>query len=315
MGSSLAGRGRGRPGSRVFFFLLPTVYKLFMPHPQQDVCCLMGDPVAANPTQYMLEKAFAVADLDWRFLTFEVSAADFETALKAARIFEFRGVMLAPPHRGEVHRLLESVTDVARLSGQVNCIQQHKDGLRGLNTEGQSLRRLADGRVTFKGVKAVILGAGRTAKSMAAELALGGAASIELVCIKPEQAEPLVDALRSDPQTAAVECQAIPWPSSGPVAITDDCRLLLNGTPVGRNDSNATLPIDVQRLPAELVVADMTFNPPNSRLVRDARKRGLHTIDGLALLVEHAAIAFEIWTGRKPDREAMREAVEEFLVL
>src|SRR5687768_14668746 len=40
-------------------------------HPQQDVCCLMGDPIAGNPTQYMLEKAFAVADLDWRFLTFE----------------------------------------------------------------------------------------------------------------------------------------------------------------------------------------------------------------------------------------------------
>jgi shikimate dehydrogenase len=84
---------------------------------------------------------------------------------------------------------------------------------------------------------------------------------------------------------------------------------------VGRNDSNAALPIDIAGLPAETVVADMTFNPPNSRLIRDARKRGLHTIDGLSLLVEQAAIAFEIWTGRKPDREAMREAVEEFLAL
>ena len=39
---------------------------------QQDVCCLIGDPVAGNPTQYMLEKAFDAARLDWRFLTFEV---------------------------------------------------------------------------------------------------------------------------------------------------------------------------------------------------------------------------------------------------
>jgi shikimate dehydrogenase len=286
-----------------------------MPHPQQDVCCLMGDPVAANPTQYMLEKAFAVADLDWRFLTFEVSAADFETALKAARIFEFRGIMLAPPHRGEVHRLLESVTDAARLSGQVNCIEQANSGLRGVNTEGQALRRLAEGLVGFKGLKAALLGAGRTAKSMAAELALAGAASIELHCIKPEQAEPLVAALRSDPQTASVDCRAAPWPSDDMIAVADDCRLLVNATPIGRNDSNAAVPIDLQRLPAELVVADMTFNPPNTRLMREARKRGLRTVDGLSLLVETAAIAFEIWTGRKPDREAMREAVEEFLVL
>jgi shikimate dehydrogenase len=284
-------------------------------HPQQDVCCLMGDPVAGNPTQYMLEKAFAVADLDWRFLTFEVSAADFEAALKAARIFEFRGVMLAAPHRGEVHRFLESVSDAARLSGQVNCIQKHQNGLRGLNTEGQALRRLCDGRVTLKGVRATILGAGRTAKSIAAELALAGAASIELVCIKPEQADPLIASLKNDPQTASVECRVTPWPPEGSIAVADDCRLLVNATPVGRHDPNATLPIDVEKLPSELTVVDIVYNPPTTRLMRDCRKRGMTTIDGLTLHVEQAAVAFEIWTGRKPDREAMREAVEEFLVL
>jgi shikimate dehydrogenase len=49
--------------------------------------------------------------------------------------------------------------------------------------------------------------------------------------------------------------------------------------------------------------------------MRASGQRGLPTIDGLTLHVEQAAVAFEIWTGRKPDREAMREAVEEFLVL
>lgn len=285
-------------------------------HPQQDVCCLMGDPIAGNPTQYMLEKAFAVADLDWRFLTFEVSAADFELALKGARVFEFRGIMLAPPHRGEVHRLLESVTDVARLSGQVNCIEQHNGGLRGLNTEGQALRRLTESKLTFKGLKAVILGAGRTAKSMSAELALAGAASIELICDKPEQAEPLVAALRSDAQTSGVDIRVTPWPSgSATIAVADDVRLLVNATPVGRHDPNAVQPINMDRLPPELAIVDMVFNPPKTRLVRDARKRGLFTVDGLTLHVEQAAVAFETWTGRKPDREAMREAVEEFLVL
>jgi len=276
----------------------------------------MGDPVAGNPTQYMLEKAFAVADLDWRFLTFEVSAADFEAALRGARIFDFRGIMLAPPHRGEVHRLLESVTDAARLSGQVNCIEQHNSGLRGVNTEGQALRRLVEGRVALKGLKAVILGAGRTAKSMAAELALAGTASIELVCDKPEQAERLVVALRNDPQTSAVDCRVTPWPPRGAsITIADDCRLLVNATPVGRNEPHAALPIEIDRLPAEAVVVDMVYNPPTTRLVRDAAKRNLPTVDGLTLHVEQAAVAFELWTGRKPDRDAMREAVEEFLVL
>jgi shikimate dehydrogenase len=283
---------------------------------QQDVCCLMGDPVAGNPTQYMLEKAFAVADLDWRFLTFEVSADDFEVALKGARIFDFRGVMLAPPHRGQVSNFVDSVTDAARLAHQVNCLVQQGGQLRGHNTEGQALRRLVDGRFSLKGAKAMILGSGRLARSFAAELALAGAATLELVCIAPVQAEPLVKALSEDPQTAAVECRITSWPASnGMIPVADSLQLLVNATPVGRQDPSARLPLAVDVLPPALLVADVVYHPPDTRLAREARQRGLHVIDGLALLVEQAALAFELWTGKQADRAAMREAVEEFLVL
>ncbi|HMO83924.1 MAG TPA: hypothetical protein PKC18_03285, partial [Lacipirellulaceae bacterium] len=181
---------------------------------QQDVCCLMGDPIAGNPTQYMLEKAFAQADLDWRFLTFEVSKDDFATALAGARVFDFRGVMLAPPHRGQVSSYLESVTDAARLAHQVNCLSQHDGQLRGHNTEGQALRKLIGGSLTIPGLCATILGSGRLARSFAAELALAGAARIELVCIAPAQAEPLAAALRDDPQTATTEVRITNWPAA-----------------------------------------------------------------------------------------------------
>lgn len=283
---------------------------------QQDVCCLLGDPVAGNPTQYMLEKAFAAADLDWRFLTFEVSADDFEAALKGARVFDFRGVMLAPPHRGQVSSFVESVTDAARLAHQVNCLSQHGGELRGHNTEGQALRLLVERRLPIKGAKATILGSGRLARSFAAELALAGAAAIELVCVAPVQAEPLAKALADDAQTAATACRITPWPTgNGMIGVADDVRLLINATPVGRHDPKARLPVAVELLPPGMLVADVVYNPPETRLIRDARQRSLHVIDGLTLLVEQAALAFELWTARKADREAMREAVEEFLVL
>lgn len=284
-------------------------------HTQQDVCCLMGDPVAGNPTQYMLEKAFAVAELDWRFLTFEVSAADFEAGLRGARIFDFRGAMLAKPHRGQAHRFIESMTDAARLSGQVNCVERRGEELRGHNTEGQALRRLIEGSTALKGVQATVLGCGRLVKSVVAELALAGAAAMEIVCVEPAEVEPLVKALGDEPQTAAVTCRVSAWPTTGTIALAEACRLLINATKIGRHDSGAQLPIDLGALAKETVVVDAVYNPPTTRLMRDARKAGMTTVDGLTLLVEQAAIAFEIWTGRKADRDAMREAVEEFLVL
>ena len=275
----------------------------------------MGDPVAGNPTQYMLEKAFAAGDLDWRFLTFEVSAGDFEAALHGVRIFGFRGVMLAPPHRGQVHRFLQTTSDAARLSGQVNCLQLVDGQLRGHNTESSALKKLIEGRTPLKDVKAVILGAGRLAKSFAAELALAGAAQIDLMCVEPPQAEPLIAALREEPKTAAVACRAIPWPQGAAMAIDADVRLLINATPVGRSEKDARLPIEIDQLPPQVTVVDATDHPTASRLIRDASHKKLNAIDGLTLLVEQAAAAFEIWTGRKADREAMRDAAEEFSAL
>ena len=64
-----------------------------------------------------------------------------------------------------------------------------------------------------------------------------------------------------------------------------------------------------------MVVADVVFNPPQTRLLRDAKQRGCQTLDGLAMLVNQAVIGFKIWTEVDPDPNVMREALEEYLEL
>ena len=63
----------------------------------------------------------------------------------------------------------------------------------------------------------------------------------------------------------------------------------------------------------DLVVADVMFNPPRTRLIRDAEDRGCRTLDGLGMLVNQGVIGFKIWTGIDPDPVIMRDALEEFL--
>jgi shikimate dehydrogenase len=272
----------------------------------------MGDPVAGNPTQYMLEKAFAAGRLDWRFLTFEVPTIDFEGALRGARIFGFHGIMLAPPHRSTVLPYLEGLTNVARLCGQVNCIKQAGGRLYGDNTEGRALRQLVEQVVDLTGAKITIVGAGRLAKALAAELSLSGASEIVFACRRPETIAEFVDTLVASTPLESCRTETL---TAQPLAIHSDCRLVVNATPIGRMQPREQVPIDVNSLPSRAIVADVIYNPPQTWLLRTAKELGCPTIDGLTLLIEQVALAFETWTGAAADRQAMREAVEEFLVL
>ncbi|NOY30791.1 MAG: shikimate dehydrogenase [Planctomycetes bacterium] len=281
--------------------------------PQQDVCCLIGEPVAGNPTQYMLEKAFEAARLDWRFLTFEVSPLELEGALRGVRIFGFHGLMLAPPHRSRVQPYLEELGDAARISGQVNCIQQKEGRLHGYNTEGRALRQLLEQAGSLKDARVTILGAGRLARAIGAELAIVGVGELIFGCREPDSAEKLVQTLKD--QTPLEHCHAVRVDSENPLAINNECQALINATPVGRNGPDERLALSLENLSKAAVVADVVYNPPQTWLICEAADRECATIDGLTLLIEQAALAFEIWTGVSANRQAMREAVEEFLVL
>jgi shikimate dehydrogenase len=62
-----------------------------------------------------------------------------------------------------------------------------------------------------------------------------------------------------------------------------------------------------------LIVADVVFNPPQTKLLREAEQRGCTTLDGLGMLVNQAVICFKIWTGVDPDPAVMRDALDEYL--
>ena len=282
-------------------------------HPQQDVCCLMGDPIAGNPTQYMLEKAIEAGRLDWRFLTFEIPALEFEGALRGARIFGFHGIMLAPPHDAIVIPYLEEVSDAARLSGQVNCIHQISGRLCGENTQGRALRHLVQQSVELSGAQITILGDGPSVRCLAAELAYAGVREIILVCRQSEAIEDFMNQLVEQTPLVNARCEVVD--AEVQLALGSECRLLVNTQSDGDDSQPQQILPDLSSLSHETVVADLLYNPPETTLLQQARERGCTTIDGLMLLIEQTALAFETWTNASADRQAMREAVEEFLVL
>jgi shikimate dehydrogenase len=263
---------------------------------------LIGKPVAGNPTEEMLEAAFAAAGLDARYVSLEVEPDALADAVGGLRALGLGGFHVTVPHKVAVVPLLGRLTEAASLAGAVNCVKRDGDTLVGDNTDGrgflESLRTVVDPR----GISAVVIGAGGAARAIVAELSLAGAARIAVVNRTVERAEELcADGL----------CEA--------AALTDRWMIpagvdvVVQATTVGMGDEDARLPLVWPD--GEGVAADVVISPPRTAFLRDAEAAGRTTLDGLGMLVAQAAVGFRWWTGLAADTDAMRAALVRELAL
>lgn len=280
---------------------------------KQELVGCFGYPVAENPTQAMIEPAFRDMGLDWRYLTLEVRPEGLSAAVAGARAFGFQGFNCTIPHKVEVIQHLDGLGESAELMGAVNCVVRRDGKLIGENTDGKgfvaSFRELDDPA----GKTMVLLGAGGAARAIGVEMALAGVKKIVLVNRSEQRGrelEVLFSGKLNDAVGGGLEIEYVSW--DGDFVVGDDVDILVNATSIGLfPDVDARIPLDVGSLRAGMVVADVIPNPPETRLVREARAAGCRVIDGLGMLVAQGVIGIEYWTGRSPDPAVMRRGLEE----
>jgi len=273
---------------------------------KQELTACFGKPVAENPTQAMIEAAYAHHNLFWRYLTIEVDPADLKAAVAGARAMGFRGFNCTIPHKVAVIQHLDGLGESASVMGAVNCVVRKGEKLIGENTDGkgflESLREVMDP----KGKNIVVFGAGGAARAITVELALAGAAGFQIVNRGIQRGEELTTLLK---EKVKAKVDFIPWKTT--FKIPAQTHVVINATSIGLfPDVNARLDFDTATLRPEMVVADVIPNPPETNLVRDARKAGCKVLDGLGMLVNQGVIGIKHWTGIDPDPSVMRKALE-----
>jgi shikimate dehydrogenase len=277
----------------------------------QPLLALLACPVGGNPTQYLVERAFARGGLDWRYLSFEVPPESLDGAVRGLRALGFRGAHCGDPHKQAVLPLLDRVTETAAMVGAVNFIFRDADALVGDNTEGMAVVETIRRTLDPAGKQIVILGAGRMAKATAVALAAAGAAGLAVINRTESRAAELAALIRE--RFPSVQAAAAAW--AGEYAVPPEVEILIHATSLFHDSSEASLPLAADSLRPELLVVDATANAPQTWLLQEAGRRGCKTIDGLVVFLEQAAIGLQLWTGVNPDRAMLQEAAEEFLGL
>ncbi len=274
---------------------------------------VFGHPAAENPGVVIQEAAFRDLGLErWHFLTIDVEPARLGDAILGLKAMNFRGINCTVPHKIEVLKYIDKVAPSAKLIGAVNTIINDSGVLTGENTDGQGFMiALESAGVAARGKKVVVLGAGGAARAICVELALAGASRLTIVNIPKDMAlgEGLVRIL-TDNTTVAVDY--VPWVDKFRIPAGTD--ILVNATSIGLYPKIDDKPnIDYDAITGDLYVQDVIPNPAFTPFLKEADRRGARWQSGMQMLINQAALNITMWTGLKPDKDVMMEALKKAL--
>lgn len=268
---------------------------------------VFGNPVDGNPTGVVEEAGFAAANLNWRYLTCKVDVENLTDAIRGMKATGMKGVNLTMPHKIAVIEHLDELSEAARIIGAVNTVANRDGRLFGENTDGKGfVKSIVDEGISLAGKTITILGAGGAAKAIGVECALAGAKKLTIINRNAARGAELVETITKN---TSAEAAYLPW--EGTASIPADTEILINATCVGLHpDVDAFPDICYEDIRSDMVVCDVVFNPAVPVFLQKAEAQGAKIITGLGMLVNQAALNFEIWTGVKAPREIMMEALK-----
>jgi shikimate dehydrogenase len=260
---------------------------------------VLGQPISHSRSPAMHTAALAELGLadEWTYEAIEVAPDDFDGRVRAMPDEGFVGANVTVPHKLAALAIADEASEAARAIGAANTLTFAAERIAADNTDAAGfLDALPE---SPSGARALVLGAGGSARAVVWALVDRGA-KVSIWNRTPERARRLADELGGS---------VVDRPS---VAEFD---LVVNATTVGMGASIQgsadlkSLPIDADGLGEKHQLVDLAYGAVDTELVRAARARGAHVVDGLEVLVRQGAASLRIWTGLDPPIEVMRRAV------
>ena len=271
---------------------------------------VLGHPVSHSRSPAMQTAALEALGLagEWSYEAIDVEPKSLAARVREMADGDFAGANVTIPHKEAALAVADEASGAAQEIGAANTLSFAGGRIAAENTDASGL--LAALPKGAAGRPALVLGAGGSARAAVWALA-GQGAPVSVWNRTPERADELVRDLAGAGAGTAAEGRLAP-------VTTDQVRangfgLIVNCTAIGMADEDPFehLPIDPERLNADVVLVDLVYAGSESRLVSEARERGAVTVDGLEVLVRQGAESLRIWTGMDPPLDVMREAAAE----
>ena len=259
---------------------------------------VIGWPIEHSLSPVIHNSAFAALGMDWVYVPLPVLPPRLPAALEGLGALGFAGANVTMPHKTSTAELIEDLSEDARILRAVNTIVVGSEGLSGHNSDALGFERFLREDAGFDpvGRTALVFGAGGGARACVLALSRGGLGTVAVAVRDPSRAEDLRATLEgSGTLVRIVSFDEVP---------SLEADLVVNATPLGVHGESLPLP----RPTRGIVGVDLLYRPNATPFQTALREAGGTVFGGLGLLLQQAAISFELWTGRAAPLSVMSAA-------
>ncbi len=276
-----------------------------------QICAIIGNPVQHSLSPAIHNAAFQELDLDFVYVAHRVE--DVKNAIAGMRALEnFRAMSVTIPHKVEVMKYLDSVNKVDREIGAINTVINDLGTLRGMGTDGPgALNAILSAGINMDKINVLMLGSGGAARMIAFTLVhqtgLGHLAILDID-------KAMLDALAGDLiLQGEIPIHANLLNDNTLAENMETADLIIHCTPMGMHPRQDVSLIAPELFRQEQTVFDIVYTPMETKLLKDAKSKGLQVISGVEMFINQAVLQFEQFTGKTAPVDVMRRVVMEHL--
>jgi 3-dehydroquinate dehydratase/shikimate dehydrogenase len=272
---------------------------------------VIGSPLEHSLSPLVHNACFAAADLNCLYLPLLLQGGrdefyDFMYCVIGRRWLGFKGFSITIPHKQNALDFVAQrqgyIEPLAEIIGAANTLllgPDDKTKIYNTDYKGATDAIIAAGIKRLRGIDTAVIGAGGVARAVVAGLTTAGA-NVVIYNRTVKKAQRLA---------AEFNCRFAPLDELKNLS----ARLLVNCTSLGMYPNVDTTPVPSEYLTKGMAVFDTVYNPPLTKLLKDAKRHRAKTISGLDMFINQAAAQFKLFTGRDPDIQTIRDALSDCL--
>ena len=230
-------------------------------------------------------------ELGLEYRKMEVEKEFLPSLIENVRDRKITGLNITLPYKKEIISYIDEVSYSAKDIGAINTVFLRGNKVYGENTDGIGFTRALEKKTkfNFSNKSIYILGAGGASYGIISELIKKKVKKIYVTNRTKQRTIQLLNFFKT--KNKEINLEFVEWEDLVP---NSDVDLIINTTSFGMKD-NECLKIDINNIRDTLIFVDIIYSPKETELLKLFKKEGFVCMNGLSMLIEQAAVSFELW--------------------